>query len=117
MAAPFAFVPRTVSKQAKSQGAPSAPKSQPPAPSESTTDSDSEPEDEAPGIRALDKGKSKAVELPSQKQSTTGQDIAALISLSLSDYNIWVDADLRRKLYECLQYAESQDEAGCTRAH
>ncbi|KIK98200.1 hypothetical protein PAXRUDRAFT_134662 [Paxillus rubicundulus Ve08.2h10] len=109
MAAPFAFVPRTVSKQAKSQGAPSAPRSQPPAPPSTT---DSEPEDEAPEIRTLDKGKSKAVDPPSQKQSTIGQDIAALISLSLSDYNIWVDADLRRKLYECLQYAESPDGAG-----
>ncbi|KAF9226806.1 hypothetical protein BS17DRAFT_748950 [Gyrodon lividus] len=110
MAAPFAFVPRTISKQAKSQGAPSAPKALPPAPASAT---DSEPEDETTsGIPALDKGKSKAVEPPHQKQFNIGEDIATLISLSLSDYNIWLDDDLRRKLYECLQYAESTDGAG-----
>ncbi|KAF9234358.1 hypothetical protein BU15DRAFT_90007 [Melanogaster broomeanus] len=112
MASPFAFVPRTVSKHAVSRTAPSAPKAQrqPPPPS---TDSSSEDET-TPSISPLDKGKGKAAEPPSHKQSN-GQDIAALVSLSLSDYNIWLDADLRRKLEESLKYAESTEEdgAGC----
>ena len=48
------------------------------------------------------------------KQSTTALDIASLISLSLSDYNIWLDADLRWKIDACLNDAASPDEPGCT---
>ena len=94
MTTPFAFLPRAVLKHTKEWPGISRP---PPSPSSSP----SPPPDPS-------KGKEKAVE---PKQSTT-QDIASLVPLALSDYNIWLDPDLRSKLEACLQ--DDADDAGCT---
>lgn len=117
MATPFTFLPRVVSKHTKEwQGISRPPPSPSPLP-DPTTDSDSQSEDEGDqDDTALDKVKSKekATEPAHSKQSTISQDIASLISLALSDYNIWLDADLRWKLDACLGDDISLDEAGCT---
>ncbi|KIJ69839.1 hypothetical protein HYDPIDRAFT_77174 [Hydnomerulius pinastri MD-312] len=115
MSTPFAFVPRKVSRPAKSHGASStsAPKIAPrTSPTAVASIPDSDPEDDALEFTAADKGKGKAVDQAQRKQSSIGLDIATLISLSLSDYNIWLDADLRRKLDECLSDSGSTDGAG-----
>ncbi|KAI9574372.1 hypothetical protein HD554DRAFT_2165873 [Boletus coccyginus] len=96
MTTPLAFLPRAVLKYTKewqgisrSSPSPSPSPSPPPTPSES-------------------KGKERAIEPAHPKQH--GQDIASLISLALSDYNIWLDPDLRSKLEACLR--DDSDEAG-----
>ena len=113
--APFDFLPRIVSQHAKPwQGISSFPL--PPSPDPTTDSGPEEDEDEDDLGTELDKGKGKdkAVEPAHSKQSILAQDIASLISLSLSDYNIWLDPDLRRKLDACLNDDTSPDGAGCT---
>jgi hypothetical protein len=100
MTTPFAFLPRAVSKYTKEWQGISRPPPSPSPPPDSTTDSEPDPDS---------KGKEKAY--PKQHQ-----DIASLVSLALSDYNIWLDPDLRRKLDACLR-DETDDNAGCTSPH
>ena len=93
MTTPF---PRAISKYTKEwQGISRPPPSPPP---DLTTDSE-------PDHYSKDK------ETAHSKQH---QDIASLISLALSDYNIWLDPDLRCKLDVCL---DDEDDAGCTIPH
>ena len=113
MATPFAFVPRAVSKYTKEwQGISRPPPSPPPGP---TTDSEAENDEDDRTNTTLDKV--KGIERAHLKQSPTALDIASVISLSLSDYNIWLDADLRWKLDACLNDTTSPDEPGCTSPH
>ena len=121
--APFAFLPRVVSKHAKpwpgiSRFSPS------PSPSPDLV-TDSEPEEDGQGDdeddedepNTLDKGKGKEkpIELAAHsKQSILTQDIASLVSLALADYNLWLDGDLRCKLDAGLNDETSPDGAGCT---
>lgn len=112
MSTPFAFLPRQLSRATKPQGAELSKASSLPAhhTSPPTPASDSEDDSKAPEdvVTKDSKGKGRAVELlhhhPShQTQDGVGRDIAALALLALSDHRIWSDADLRRKLDECLQ--------------
>ncbi|KAG9317756.1 hypothetical protein JVU11DRAFT_1974 [Chiua virens] len=113
----LAFVPRIVTKHAKPwHGIPTLSPSPPPDP---TTDSELEQDeynddDEGGALPSSDKGKGKekAIESAPSKHSTLHQDIASLISLALSDYNIWLDADLRQKLDACLTDDTASDDAG-----
>ncbi|KAI6034571.1 hypothetical protein BKA83DRAFT_4191928 [Pisolithus microcarpus] len=106
MSMPFAFVPRQVSRSTKVQGAGSSktPSAVPQQRAESPSQaSDSEDGSEAPEAVATGKdkkGKRRAVDVHGHD---AGEDIAALTLLSLSDYRIWSDADLRSKLDECLK--------------
>ncbi|KAF8547011.1 hypothetical protein OG21DRAFT_1517701 [Imleria badia] len=92
MTAPFAFVPRAVSKYTKEWQGISRPPPSPSPPPDPTTDSDDEHTE------------------PAHRKHST-QDIASLISLALSDYNIWLDSDLRWKLDASLQDDTSPDNA------
>lgn len=106
MTTPLTFVPRAVSKYTKEWQGISRPPPSPPLLPDATTD-----DDEHDDHDDKHKGKEKAVESAHQKQS---QDIASLIALALSDYNIWFDSDLRWKLDACLRDDVSPDDAGCT---
>ncbi|KAH0840207.1 hypothetical protein J3R83DRAFT_1208 [Lanmaoa asiatica] len=114
MAAHFAFVPRAVSKYTTPWQGISRPPPTPSPPPDPTTDTEPEGDEDDPSSITLDnvKGKEKAVEPAHSKQSTVTQDIASLISLALSDYNIWLDADLRWKLDACLRDEIFPDGAG-----
>jgi hypothetical protein len=89
MTTPFAFLPRAVSKYTKEWQGISRPPSPPP---DLTTDS--EPDHDSKDKEAH----------PKQHQ-----DIASLISLALSNYNIWLDPDLCCKLDAGLR---DEDDAG-----
>ncbi|KAH7887426.1 hypothetical protein F5I97DRAFT_1935569 [Phlebopus sp. FC_14] len=100
MTTPFAFVPRKLSKPTKRQRSPTP--VQPPAtPAPADSESDDDDVQGLSTVPASDKGKGKAPDA-SQRPSTASLDIATLISLALSDYHIWLDDDLRRKLDESL---------------
>ena len=98
MTTPFAFVPRAVSKYTKEWQGISRPSPSPSPPPDPTTDSDDEHD--------------RDIEPVHPKHST--QDIASLISLALSDYNIWLDHDLRWKLDASLHDDTSPDNVACT---
>ena len=87
----FAFLPRAVSKYTKEwRGI-----SRPPPPPDPTTDS--EPDHDSKGEEKVN---------PKQHQ-----DVTSLISLALSDYNIWLDPDLCSKLDARLHGETSPDDA------
>ena len=118
MSLPFAFLPRQLSRPTKPQGSEppktsslSAHHASPPAPP-----SDSEDDSKAPeGVVVTKdaKGKGRALEPQSHAQDAAGKDIATLVLLALSDHRIWSDADLRRKLDDCLR-CDDASTAGCT---
>ncbi|KAG8218936.1 hypothetical protein J3R82DRAFT_4644 [Butyriboletus roseoflavus] len=114
MATPFAFVPRAVFKYTKEWQGISRPPPSPSPPPDPTTDSEPEDDEDDRSNTTPDKvkGKEKAIESVHSKQSNIALDIASLISLALSDYNIWLDADLRWKLNACLGDETSPDEVG-----
>ena len=97
----FAFLPRAVSKYTKEWQGISRPPPSPSPPPDPTTDS--EPDHDSKGEEQIN---------PKQHQ-----DIASLISLALSDYNIWLDPDLCCKLDACLHDETSPDDAACTSSY
>ncbi|KAL4081447.1 hypothetical protein V8B97DRAFT_27979 [Scleroderma yunnanense] len=110
MSTPFAFVPRQLSRPTKPQGA--EPSKRPtrhvsPTPTSDSDDSDDDDSKAPDGVGTLkdSKGKGRAVNDPQTQD--VGRDIAALALLALSDHKIWSDADLRRKLDECLQCTDA----------
>lgn len=115
MSTPFAFLPRQLSRPTKPQKAEPSKASSLPAHHVSlpTPASDSEDDSEAPEsvVTKDSKGKGRVVEHhhhpPHQTQDGVGRDIATLALLALSDHKIWSDADLRRKLDECLQHNDA----------
>jgi len=96
----FAFVPRNVSKT-KRQG------------SSAHVSSSLSFEPTSSGKRPRPPvGEGKAFEQPpTAKPVYNAQDISILVALAFSDYALWVDSDLRRKIEESMQ-AEEHD-AGC----
>ena len=118
---PFAFVPRVVSKHAKPWQGISRFSSSSPSPNltDSELHDDDDDDDDCSDIEPSSelvkgKGKEKAIERAQSRQSSLAQDIASLISLALSDYNIWLDPDLRSKLDACLNDEAFPDAVGCT---
>ncbi|KAF8437151.1 hypothetical protein L210DRAFT_3405998 [Boletus edulis BED1] len=108
MTAPFPFVPRAVFEYTKEWQGISRPPPSPSPPPDPTTDDELDNDHDDDKL----KGKEKAIEPTHSKQSTITQDIASLISLALSDYNIWLDPDFRWKLEACLQDDVSPADAG-----
>jgi len=129
----FAFIPHSI-KQRKVTASPVA--NLTPTPNPSTVSSlpwpalPKQTSDQAEEIRALPLGnesvkgkekvsgegvgrwgKSTVTELPKSKPTTKGPEpfeLAILISLSLSDYALWADVDLRRKIDQGTNF-EQQD--------
>jgi hypothetical protein len=112
MGAPFTFVPRKLIKsfkvsknigQGKEAVLPQAPSPRVVTPESHVAHVDVSPQD--------DKGKAKAVEKSTGKHAFSDEDYAMLVSLSLSDYSLWSDSDLRRTLHWNSQ--PDADNEGC----
>jgi hypothetical protein len=107
MASPsFAFIPRNISKGGKQQGT----SARVPSSHKSASTPAIERESVYPGPSVSDKGKRKVSE-PSAKPVYSEKDISILLVLAFSDYALWLDSDLRRKIEESLQGEEH--DAGC----
>jgi hypothetical protein len=107
MASPsFAFIPRNISKGGKQQGT----SARVPSSHKSASTPAIERESVQPGPSVSDKGKRKVFE-QSAKPVYSEKDISILLVLAFSDYALWLDSDLRRKIEESLQNEEH--DAGC----
>ena len=93
----FQFVPRKVAHKSSHISQPSVPSSTASARTAAPSSPQAGSSAHAPDI----KGKGKSTE-----HTVKDEDLAALISLSISDYNLWANVDLRRAI------ANAQD--GCT---
>ncbi|KAG2141646.1 hypothetical protein BD769DRAFT_1626178 [Suillus cothurnatus] len=102
MASPsFAFIPRNISKGGKQQGTSAHVSSS----HKSASTPAIERESAQPGPSVSDKGKRKVFE-QSAKPVYSEKDISILLVLAFSDYALWLDSDLRRKIEESLQGEE-----------